>query len=71
VPRAGPLRYWSLTLLGGVLVLAGAAAMVWGTYNLIGTESCGTATTQECSSDPALHIVGVVAVPQLSVPIRL
>jgi hypothetical protein len=63
VPRAGPLRYLSLTLLGGVLVLAGAAAVVWGTANLIGTESCGTATTQECSSDTALHILAVVIGP--------
>jgi len=63
VPRAGPLRYWSLTLLGGALLLAGAAALVWGTANLIGTESCGTATTQECSSDTALHILAVVFGP--------
>ncbi len=63
MPRAGPLRYWSLTLLSGALLLAGAAALVWGTVNLIGTESCGTATTQECSSDTALHILAVVFGP--------
>ena len=63
MPRAGPLRYWSLTLLGGVLVLAGVAAVIWGTVNLFGTESCGTATTQECSSDTALHILAVVVGP--------
>ncbi len=63
MPRAGPLRYWSLTLLGGALVLAGVAAVIWGTVNLFGTESCGTATTQECSSDTALHILAVVVGP--------
>jgi hypothetical protein len=65
VPRAGPLRYWSLTLLGGVLVLASVAAVVWGTANLIGTDSCGTVTTQECSSETGLHILAVVASPFL------
>ena len=63
MPRAGPLRYWSLSLLSGALLLAGAAAIVWGTANLIGTESCGTATTQECSSETGLHILAVVAGP--------
>ena len=63
MPRAGPLRYWSLTVLSGALLLAGAAALLWGTLNLIGTESCGTATTQECSSDTALHILAVVFGP--------
>ena len=63
MPRAGPLRYWSFTLIGGVIVLASVAAVVWGTYHLIGTESCGTRTTQECSSDTALHIVAVTIGP--------
>jgi len=63
VPRAGPLRYWSLTLLGLAVLLAAAAALVWGTVNLIGTESCGTRTTQECSSETGLHIVAVVLAP--------
>ncbi len=63
MPRAGRLRYWSLTLLGGALVLASVAAVVWGTANLIGTDSCGTATTQECSSETGLHILAVVAGP--------
>ena len=63
MPRAGPLRYWSLTLLGGVVVLASVAALVWGTANLIGTDSCGTRTTQECSSETGLHIMAVVLAP--------
>lgn len=63
MPRAGPLRYWSLTLLGGVVLLACGAAFVWGTYGLIGTESCGTRTTQACSSDTALHILAVALAP--------
>jgi uncharacterized protein involved in response to NO len=63
VPRAGPLRYWSLTLIGVALVLGAVAAVIWGMYHLIGTESCGTATTQECSSETGLHILAVVAGP--------
>ena len=63
MPRAGPLRYWPLTLVGVVLVLASGAAVVWGTYHLIDTESCGTLTTQECSSETGLHILAVVAGP--------
>lgn len=65
-PRLTPfpeMRYWSLTFVGAVLVLASGAAVVWGTYELIGTESCGTATTQECSSDTALHITATVVGP--------
>jgi hypothetical protein len=63
VPRAGPLRYWSLTLLGVAVLLASAAALVWGTYNLIGTESCGTRTTEACSSETGLHIMATVLAP--------
>ena len=63
MPRAGPLRYWSLTLVGAILVLASVAAVVWGTYHLIGTESCGTSTTQACSSETGLHIMAVVISP--------
>jgi hypothetical protein len=63
VPRAGPLRYWSLTLLGGLLFLGSIAAFGWGLYHLIGTESCGTATTDACSSETGLHIMAVVASP--------
>lgn len=63
MPRAGPLRYWSFTLIGAALVLAALAAVGWGTYHLIGTESCGTRTTQACSSDTALHIVAVTLAP--------
>jgi hypothetical protein len=63
VPRAGPLRYWSLTLLAVAVLLASAAALVWGAYNLIGTESCGTRTTQACSSETGLHIMAVVLAP--------
>lgn len=63
MPRAGPLRYWSLTLLGGALVLVSIAAVIWGTVNLIGTDSCGTATTSECSSETAVHILAVVVGP--------
>jgi len=44
-------------------VLASVAALVWGTANLIGTESCGTRTTQECSSETGLHIMAVVLAP--------
>lgn len=61
--RAGPLRYWLFTLVGGVLVLASVAAVAWGTYNLIGTESCGTRTTQACSSETGLHITALVLSP--------
>ena len=63
MPRAGPLRYWSLTLLGVAVLLVSAAALVWGTVNLIGTESCGTQTTHECSSETGLHITAVVLAP--------
>lgn len=63
MPRAGPLRYWSLTLIGGVLVLGSVAAVVWGTYELIGTESCGTRTTSACDSETALHILAVTVAP--------
>ena len=44
-------------------MLASAAVVIWGTYNLIGTESCGTATTQECSSETGGHIIAVVLGP--------
>jgi len=44
-------------------VLASAAAFVWGMYNLIGTGSCGTATTQACSSETGQHIIAVVLGP--------
>ena len=63
MPRAGPLRYWSLTLLGVALVLASVAAAGWGMYHLIGTESCGTRTTQACSSETGQHIMAVVLSP--------
>jgi hypothetical protein len=63
VPRAGPLRYWSFTLIGGVLVLASLAVVGWGTYELVGTDSCGTRTTQACSSDTAAHILAVTLGP--------
>jgi hypothetical protein len=63
VPRAGPLRYWLLTLVGSAIVLASLAAIGWGTYELIGTESCGTRTTQECDSDTALHVMAVTIGP--------
>jgi hypothetical protein len=63
VPRAGPLRYWSLTLIGVAIVLGSLATEAWGLYNLIGTDSCGTTTTQECSSDTALHILAVTVGP--------
>jgi hypothetical protein len=45
------------------IVLAALAAEAWGTYHLIGTESCGTRTTQECSSDTALHVVAATVAP--------
>jgi hypothetical protein len=63
VPRAGPLRYWSLTLIGVAVVLASLAVEAWGFYNLFGTESCGTRTTADCSSETALHIVAVSVGP--------
>jgi hypothetical protein len=63
VPRAGPLRYWLLTIVGGAIVLASLAVIGWGTYELIGTDSCGTRTTQECSPDTALHILAVTLGP--------
>lgn len=63
MPRPGPLRYWLLTLVGGVLILASVGAFGWGLYHLIGTESCGTATTQECSSETGLHILAVTVAP--------
>jgi hypothetical protein len=63
VPRAGPLRYWSFTFLGLALVLASAAVVIWGTYNLIGTESCGTRTTAACSDETGRHIMAVVLGP--------
>ena len=63
MPRAGPLRYWSFTLVGLALVLASVAIVAWGTYELIGTESCGTRTTQACSSDTGVHIMAVVLGP--------
>ena len=63
MPRAGPLRYWLLTLVGATLFLASVAAVVWGTYHLIGTESCGTRTTQACSSETGLYIMAVVLAP--------
>jgi hypothetical protein len=49
--------------VGIALVLAAAAVVVWGTYQLIGTESCGTHTTQECSPETGLHILAVVVGP--------
>ena len=32
MPRAGPLRYWTLTLLGLVLAVGPLAAIAWGLY---------------------------------------
>ena len=63
MPRAGPLRYWSFTIVGGVIVLASLAVIGWGTYELIGTDSCGTRTTQACDSDTGLHILAVTLGP--------
>ena len=44
-------------------MLVSLAAIGWGTYELIGTESCGTRTTQACDSDTALHILAVALGP--------
>ena len=67
MPRAGPLRYWSLTLVGGAVALGSLGVEGWGIYNLVGTESCGTPTTAECSSDTALHIVAVTVAPLVGI----
>jgi hypothetical protein len=44
-------------------VLASIVAVVWGSYHLFQTETCGTAAAPACSSDTALHIWAVVAGP--------
>ena len=63
MPRAGPLRYWSLTVVGVVLILASLGIVGWGTYHLIDTGSCGTLTTEPCSSETGQHIMAVVVGP--------
>jgi hypothetical protein len=49
--------------VGGLLILASIGAFGWGLYHLIGTESCGTPTTDACSAETGLHIMAVVASP--------
>ena len=49
--------------MGIALVLVSAAIVIWGTYELIGTESCGTRTTQDCSGETGRHIMAVVFGP--------
>jgi hypothetical protein len=67
VPRAGRLRYWSLTILALIIGLGCAAAAVWGMYHLIGTESCGGdarfGPAPECSDETKWHIVAVTVAP--------
>ncbi len=67
MPRAGPLRYWSLTLLGLAIGLGSAAAFGWGLYNLIDTGSCASGgphvSTRPCPDDTLWHILAVVLAP--------
>jgi hypothetical protein len=71
VPRAGPLRYWSLTILALIIGVGCAAAFVWGTYHLIGTESCGSdprfGPSPECSDDTKWHILAVTLAPFVAI----
>lgn len=67
MPRAGPLRYWSLTLLGLIIGLGSAAAFFWGLYNLIDTGTCSSGgpyvSARECPDDTIWHILAVTLAP--------
>ena len=67
MPRAGPLRYWSLTLLGLVIGLGCLYAFGWGLYNLLQTGSCASGgpyvSARPCPDDTAWHILAVTLAP--------
>ena len=71
MPRAGPLRYWSLTLLGVAVLLVSAAALVWGLYEVLQTGTCASGgpyvSARPCPDDTWLHITAVVAAPWIGV----
>ena len=67
MPRAGPLRYWSLTLVALIISAGSAALFGWGLYHLLKTGSCASSdlyvSTRPCPEDTGLHIAAVVAAP--------
>jgi hypothetical protein len=67
VPRAGPLRYWSLTLLGLIILLGCLFAFGWGLWNLLQTGTCSSGgpyvSARECPDDTGWHILAVTLAP--------
>jgi hypothetical protein len=67
VPRAGPLRYWSLTLLGLIIGLGCLFAFGWGLWNLLQTGTCSSGgpyvSARQCPDDTAWHILAVTLAP--------
>jgi hypothetical protein len=67
VPRAGPLRYWTLTLIGLGLGLGSLVAFGWGLYNLVQTGTCASGgpyvSANPCPDDTVWHIMAVTLAP--------
>ena len=67
MPRAGPLRYWSLTLLGLIILLGCLFAFGWGLWNLLQTGTCSSGgpyvSARECPDGTGWHIVAVTLAP--------
>jgi hypothetical protein len=67
VPRAGPLRYWTFTILGLGIGLGSAAAFAWGLYNLVDTGTCASGgpyvSARECPDDTVWHMLAVIIAP--------
>ncbi|HYH58845.1 MAG TPA: SHOCT domain-containing protein [Thermoleophilaceae bacterium] len=71
MPRAGPLRYWSLSLLGALLMLGSAAGFLWGLYEVVQTGTCASGgpyvSARPCPDDTWMHVMAIVLSPWLGI----